>query len=79
MGVLRELVQQPCGGGAGGGEALGLVVPAALQALRAVLSSPMSRSEKSRGAWAHLLRCALNTLLDFWDSGTASGTGGHFT
>uniref|UniRef100_A0A8C7W8N1 HEAT repeat-containing protein 5A n=1 Tax=Oncorhynchus mykiss TaxID=8022 RepID=A0A8C7W8N1_ONCMY len=69
MGVLRELVQQPCGGGAGGGEALGLVVPAALQALRAVLSSPMSRSEKSRGAWAHLLRCALNTLLDFWDSG----------
>uniref|UniRef100_A0A8C8K4G3 HEAT repeat-containing protein 5A n=1 Tax=Oncorhynchus tshawytscha TaxID=74940 RepID=A0A8C8K4G3_ONCTS len=63
MGVLRELVQQPCGGGAGGGEALGLVVPAALQALRAVLSSPMSRSEKSRGAWAHLLRCALNTLL----------------
>uniref|UniRef100_A0A8C8K9F3 HEAT repeat-containing protein 5A n=1 Tax=Oncorhynchus tshawytscha TaxID=74940 RepID=A0A8C8K9F3_ONCTS len=70
MGVLRELVQQPCGGGAGGGEALGLVVPAALQALRAVLSSPMSRSEKSRGAWAHLLRCALNTLLDFWDSGT---------
>uniref|UniRef100_A0A8C7E0N4 HEAT repeat-containing protein 5A n=1 Tax=Oncorhynchus kisutch TaxID=8019 RepID=A0A8C7E0N4_ONCKI len=68
MGVLRELVQQPCGGGAGGGEALGLVVPAALQALRAVLSSPMSRSEKSRGAWAHLLRCALNTLLDFWDS-----------
>uniref|UniRef100_A0A4W5N0V4 HEAT repeat-containing protein 5A n=1 Tax=Hucho hucho TaxID=62062 RepID=A0A4W5N0V4_9TELE len=51
MGVLRELVQQPCGGGAGGssggGEALGLVVPAALQALRAVLSSPMSRSEKT--------------------------------
>uniref|UniRef100_A0A674A255 HEAT repeat-containing protein 5A n=1 Tax=Salmo trutta TaxID=8032 RepID=A0A674A255_SALTR len=74
MGVLRELVQQPCGGGAGGssggGEALDLVVPAALQALRSVLSSPMSRSEKCRGAWAHLLRCALNTLLDFWDSGT---------
>uniref|UniRef100_A0A674A4K2 HEAT repeat-containing protein 5A n=1 Tax=Salmo trutta TaxID=8032 RepID=A0A674A4K2_SALTR len=72
MGVLRELVQQPCGGGAGGssggGEALDLVVPAALQALRSVLSSPMSRSEKCRGAWAHLLRCALNTLLDFWDS-----------
>ncbi|CAB1331150.1 unnamed protein product [Coregonus sp. 'balchen'] len=70
MGVLRELVQQPYGGGgsSGGVGALGLVVPAALQALRAVLSSPMSRSEKSRGAWAHLLRCALNTLLDFWDS-----------
>uniref|UniRef100_A0A674A2Y2 HEAT repeat-containing protein 5A n=1 Tax=Salmo trutta TaxID=8032 RepID=A0A674A2Y2_SALTR len=64
MGVLRELVQH------GGGEALDLVVPAALQALRSVLSSPMSRSEKCRGAWAHLLRCALNTLLDFWDSGT---------
>uniref|UniRef100_A0A674A2M0 HEAT repeat-containing protein 5A n=1 Tax=Salmo trutta TaxID=8032 RepID=A0A674A2M0_SALTR len=57
MGVLRELVQH------GGGEALDLVVPAALQALRSVLSSPMSRSEKCRGAWAHLLRCALNTLL----------------
>ncbi|KAJ7990914.1 hypothetical protein DPEC_G00291830 [Dallia pectoralis] len=63
MGVLRELVRQPCQGGP-----LNLVVPAALQALRTVLASPMSRSEKSRGAWAHLLRCALNTLLDCWDS-----------
>uniref|UniRef100_A0A8C7TDA7 HEAT repeat-containing protein 5A n=1 Tax=Oncorhynchus mykiss TaxID=8022 RepID=A0A8C7TDA7_ONCMY len=40
MGVLRELVQQPCGGGAGGGEALGLVVPAALQALRKLNKIP---------------------------------------
>uniref|UniRef100_A0A6Q2YC77 HEAT repeat-containing protein 5A n=1 Tax=Esox lucius TaxID=8010 RepID=A0A6Q2YC77_ESOLU len=60
MGVLKELVQQLCQG-----RALDLVVTAALQALRNVLSSPMSRSEKSRGAWAHLLRCALNTLLDY--------------
>uniref|UniRef100_A0A6Q2Y0Y9 HEAT repeat-containing protein 5A n=1 Tax=Esox lucius TaxID=8010 RepID=A0A6Q2Y0Y9_ESOLU len=54
MGVLKELVQQLCQG-----RALDLVVTAALQALRNVLSSPMSRSEKSRGAWAHLLRCIL--------------------
>uniref|UniRef100_A0A6Q2ZLP6 HEAT repeat-containing protein 5A n=1 Tax=Esox lucius TaxID=8010 RepID=A0A6Q2ZLP6_ESOLU len=67
MGVLKELVQQLCQG-----RALDLVVTAALQALRNVLSSPMSRSEKSRGAWAHLLRCALNTLLDCWDSDKAS-------
>ena len=58
------------GPGLGGCGGLGLVVQGALQALKAVLSSPMSRAEKSRGAWSHLLRCALNTLLDCWDSGT---------
>ncbi|XP_067099249.1 HEAT repeat-containing protein 5A isoform X1 [Osmerus mordax] len=56
------------GPGLGGCGGLGLVVQGALQALKAVLSSPMSRAEKSRGAWSHLLRCALNTLLDCWDS-----------
>uniref|UniRef100_A0A8C7F9Q2 HEAT repeat-containing protein 5A n=1 Tax=Oncorhynchus kisutch TaxID=8019 RepID=A0A8C7F9Q2_ONCKI len=43
MGVLRELVQQPCGGGAGGGEALGLVVPAALQKLNKIPAGCMIR------------------------------------
>lgn len=49
---------------------LGAVVQAALQALKAVLTSPMSRQEKSRGAWNLLLRSALNTLLGLWDAGT---------
>ncbi|KAJ8391412.1 hypothetical protein AAFF_G00090420 [Aldrovandia affinis] len=61
MGVLREAVRAPPG------EALGLVVGGALHALRTVLSCPMAHAEKSRAAWAHLLRCALNTLLDCWD------------
>ncbi|XP_035264089.1 HEAT repeat-containing protein 5A isoform X3 [Anguilla anguilla] len=61
MGVLREAVRALPGG------ALGLVIGGALQALRTVLSSPMARAEKSRAAWAHLLRCALRTLLDCWD------------
>uniref|UniRef100_A0A3B4UBB4 HEAT repeat-containing protein 5A n=1 Tax=Seriola dumerili TaxID=41447 RepID=A0A3B4UBB4_SERDU len=53
LGVLRELVH----------------LPAALQALKSVLTSPMSRQEKSRGAWNLLLRSALNTLLGLWDTG----------
>ncbi|KAL0968979.1 hypothetical protein UPYG_G00220780 [Umbra pygmaea] len=69
IGVLRELVLQPCGSGA-----VDLVVPAVLQALRTVLSSPMSRSEKSGGAWTYLLRCALHTLLDCWDTGEPSSS-----
>uniref|UniRef100_A0A3P8SZZ2 HEAT repeat-containing protein 5A n=1 Tax=Amphiprion percula TaxID=161767 RepID=A0A3P8SZZ2_AMPPE len=60
LGVLRELVHQPMG--------LGLVVQATLQALKSVLTSPMSQQEKSRGAWKLLLRSALNTLLILWDS-----------
>ncbi|KAG9336358.1 hypothetical protein JZ751_002705 [Albula glossodonta] len=61
MGVLREAVQAPPGG------PLGPMVGGALQALQTLLSSPMARAEKSRAAWAHLLRCALCTLLDCWD------------
>lgn len=56
--------------GSVGGAGLGAVVQAALQALKSVVSSPMSRQEKSRGAWNLLLRSALNTLLGLWDSGT---------
>uniref|UniRef100_A0A3B3SRH9 HEAT repeat containing 5A n=1 Tax=Paramormyrops kingsleyae TaxID=1676925 RepID=A0A3B3SRH9_9TELE len=62
MGVHRELLLQPPGA------ALGLAVSVTLQALRVVLLSPMAHAEKCQGAWAHLLRCALNTLMDFWDS-----------
>ncbi|XP_069008944.1 HEAT repeat-containing protein 5A isoform X2 [Embiotoca jacksoni] len=78
LGVLRELVHQPgthAGApvaGSGGRAGLCVVVQAALQALKSVLTSPMSRQEKSRGAWNLLLRSALNTLLTLWDAG-ASG------
>uniref|UniRef100_A0AAQ5YVX3 HEAT repeat-containing protein 5A n=1 Tax=Amphiprion ocellaris TaxID=80972 RepID=A0AAQ5YVX3_AMPOC len=58
LGVLRELVHQPMG--------LGLVVQATLRALKSVLTSPMSRQEKSRGAWKLLLRSALNTLYSLF-------------
>ncbi|XP_019118770.2 HEAT repeat-containing protein 5A isoform X3 [Larimichthys crocea] len=78
LGVLRELVHQssthiantgaPVAGSVGGA-GLGSVVQAALQALKSVVTSPMSRQEKSRGAWNLLLRSALNTLLRLWDSG----------
>ncbi|KAJ4920035.1 hypothetical protein JOQ06_021952, partial [Pogonophryne albipinna] len=75
LGVLRELVHLPSSqpgapaAGSVGGSALGSVVQAALQALKAVVTSPMSRQEKSRGAWSLLLRSALNTLLGLWDAG----------
>ncbi|XP_039994056.1 HEAT repeat-containing protein 5A isoform X3 [Xiphias gladius] len=75
LGVLRELVHQPSthagapAAGSGGGAGLGVVVQAALQALKSVLTSPMSRQEKSRGAWNLLLRSALNTLLGLWETG----------
>ncbi|XP_062863467.1 HEAT repeat-containing protein 5A [Trichomycterus rosablanca] len=62
LGVLRELVR---GYGAAKTSAL---VPGALQALRTVLLSPMSRAEKSCHAWVQLLRSALTTLLACWDT-----------
>ncbi|XP_016354004.1 HEAT repeat-containing protein 5A isoform X2 [Sinocyclocheilus anshuiensis] len=62
LGVLREAVK-----GSVGAES-GQLVPGILQALRTVLTSPMSRAEKSRGAWTELLRCALHTLLESWHS-----------
>ncbi|KAK5857880.1 hypothetical protein PBY51_011093 [Eleginops maclovinus] len=75
LGVLRELVHLPSNhpgslaAGSVGGSGLGSVVQAALQALKSVVASPMSRQEKSRGAWSRLLRSALNTLLGLWDAG----------
>ncbi|XP_047467316.1 HEAT repeat-containing protein 5A [Mugil cephalus] len=80
LGVLRELVHQPStqtglpgapaavGAGPGGGASLDVVIQATLQALKSVLTSPMSRQEKSQGAWNVLLRSALNTLLRLWDA-----------
>uniref|UniRef100_A0A672QBW6 HEAT repeat-containing protein 5A n=1 Tax=Sinocyclocheilus grahami TaxID=75366 RepID=A0A672QBW6_SINGR len=62
LGVLREAVK-----GSVGAESEQLV-PGILQALRTVLTSPMSRAEKSRGAWTELLRCAMHTLLESWHS-----------
>ncbi|XP_047677260.1 HEAT repeat-containing protein 5A isoform X1 [Tachysurus fulvidraco] len=68
LGVLRVLVREYRGVGT---ETL---VPGTLQALRTVLSSPMSRVEKSHRAWVQLLRCALTTLLTCWNSdSTESG------
>lgn len=64
LGVTREVVKVSVGAESG------QLVPAILQALRTVLTSPMSRAEKSRGAWTDLLRCALHTLLEFWSEGT---------
>lgn len=35
------------------------------------MTCPLSRQEKSRGAWRRLLRSALATLLDLWEPGRA--------
>lgn len=63
LGVLRELVREY------GGVDTEKLVSGTLQALRTVLSSPMSRVEKSCHAWVQLLRCALVTLLMCWNTG----------
>ncbi|XP_054653379.1 HEAT repeat-containing protein 5A isoform X2 [Dunckerocampus dactyliophorus] len=47
----------------------GSVIQAVLQALKVVLTSSMSRQEKSGGAWKMMLRSALSTLLDLWNTG----------
>lgn len=47
----------------------GSVVQAVLQALKLLVTCPMSRQEKSRGAWRNLLRSALSTLLGLWEPG----------
>ncbi|XP_051578229.1 HEAT repeat-containing protein 5A-like isoform X2 [Myxocyprinus asiaticus] len=60
LGVLREVMK--CSVEAESEQ----LVPGILQALRTVLTSPMSRAEKSHGAWTEMLCCALHTLLEFW-------------
>ncbi|XP_054545683.1 HEAT repeat-containing protein 5A isoform X3 [Talpa occidentalis] len=62
IGVLRETAVRLPGG------QLSSTVAASLQALKGILSSPMARAEKSHSAWTDLLRSALTTILDSWDS-----------
>ncbi|XP_058522294.1 HEAT repeat-containing protein 5A isoform X5 [Ochotona princeps] len=64
IGVLRETAVKLPGG------QLSSTVAASLQALKAILSSPMARAEKSHTAWTDLLRSALTTVLDCWDPGS---------
>ncbi|XP_044127665.1 HEAT repeat-containing protein 5A [Bufo gargarizans] len=47
---------------------LSLAVTSVLQALKAIVSSPMSRVEKTRASWNSLLRSSASTTLLFWDS-----------
>ncbi|CAL8283222.1 unnamed protein product [Lota lota] len=61
LGVLRELLMQPSTHTA--------PQQRALQALQAVVCSPVGRQEKSRGGWTLLLGAALNTVLDTWGNG----------
>ncbi|TNN87383.1 HEAT repeat-containing protein 5A [Liparis tanakae] len=72
MGVFREMVLQP-NTHTGAPAAGSVVVQAALQALKSVLTSPMSRQEKSRGAWTRMLRGALSSLLGLWDHDSGAG------
>ncbi|XP_064421043.1 HEAT repeat-containing protein 5A [Latimeria chalumnae] len=58
-GVLRETAEKMLDG------QMSQTFTAALQALKAIVSSPMARAEKSRAAWTGLLRSAFATLLDF--------------
>ncbi|XP_053553906.1 HEAT repeat-containing protein 5A [Bombina bombina] len=48
---------------------LPLTVTSALQALKVIVSSPMSQAEKSRAAWTSLLQGTATSLLQFWDTG----------
>ncbi|GAB1297424.1 HEAT repeat-containing protein 5A [Apodemus speciosus] len=60
IGVLRETAVKLPGG------QLSSTVTASLQALKAILTSPMARAEKSHEAWTSLLQSALATVLDCW-------------
>ncbi|KAM9355893.1 HEAT repeat-containing protein 5A isoform 2-T2 [Pholidichthys leucotaenia] len=77
LGVFKELVHQSTAdtgssaADSGSRDGLAVVIQAAIQALKSVLTSPMSRQEKTRGAWNQLLRSALQTLLRLWDTGSS--------
>ncbi|XP_077117159.1 HEAT repeat-containing protein 5A isoform X2 [Ranitomeya variabilis] len=47
---------------------LSLALTSALQALKAIVSSPMSRVEKSRASWTSLLHSSASSMLQSWDS-----------
>lgn len=67
--IFTELEPLPGALVAGSVSGAGFVVQAVLQALKLLVTCPMSRQEKSRGAWRNLLRSALSTLLGLWESG----------
>uniref|UniRef100_A0A8C5QNR6 HEAT repeat-containing protein 5A n=1 Tax=Leptobrachium leishanense TaxID=445787 RepID=A0A8C5QNR6_9ANUR len=48
---------------------LPLTVASSLQALKAIVSSPMAKVEKTRESWNSLLRSAVTALLQTWGSG----------
>ncbi|KAM4662617.1 HEAT repeat-containing protein 5A [Discoglossus pictus] len=52
---------------------LPLTVTSALQALKVIVSSPMSRIEKCRAAWTSVMQSAATSLLQAWDIGRAPG------
>ncbi|KAG9480968.1 hypothetical protein GDO78_010300 [Eleutherodactylus coqui] len=62
LGVLQHTAGRNPGG------RLSLAVTSALQALKAIVSSPMSRVEKSRASWTSLLRSSTSSMLQSWDS-----------
>ncbi|KAM4013423.1 HEAT repeat-containing protein 5A isoform 3-T3 [Anomaloglossus baeobatrachus] len=47
---------------------LSLALTSALQALKAIVSSPMSRVEKTRASWTSLLHSSASSMLQSWDS-----------
>ncbi|XP_071971491.1 HEAT repeat-containing protein 5A isoform X1 [Engystomops pustulosus] len=49
---------------------LSLAVTSALQALKTIVSSPMSRVEKTRASWTSLLHSSASTMLQSWDLDT---------
>uniref|UniRef100_H3CA84 HEAT repeat-containing protein 5A n=1 Tax=Tetraodon nigroviridis TaxID=99883 RepID=H3CA84_TETNG len=67
LGVLRELVHRPANTKVQSPP--DCLVQAVLQALKVLVTCPLSRQEKSRGAWRLLLRSALSTLLGLWEPG----------
>ncbi|KAM9294002.1 HEAT repeat-containing protein 5A [Gastrophryne carolinensis] len=48
---------------------LPVTVTSALQALKTVVSSPMSRIEKTRASWSSVLHSCALSMLQSWDSG----------
>ncbi|XP_040188814.1 HEAT repeat-containing protein 5A isoform X1 [Rana temporaria] len=63
VGVLQHTAQKLQDG------RLPVTVTSALQALKNIVSSPMSRVEKTRASWSSLLHSSASSMLQSWDSG----------
>lgn len=63
VGVLQQTAEKNPNG------RLSLAVTSALQALKAIVSSPMSRIEKTRASWTTLLHSSASSMLLSWDLG----------